>query len=250
MGRFALIIESSDVCGLDDLPGARKDAQNWCQFLISNAGGGWSPDEILTLHKPTSGYVSMCLEQHRQDYCFVAYSGHGCEIRSCLQEKGLPAICLNDNEKMIPLALLKPKGPNGTLISDSCRGIETSSKTATFSESARCIALSADGIDIRMQHRNVWDNALAKCCTQNSGVLTMYSCASGQSADEDPNAGGVYTSLLIGYAREWYYKAEKNYYFTTWHAHVDAAQRMRANYPQQTPQYETLPLVFPFAVKA
>jgi hypothetical protein len=78
----------------------------------------------------------------------------------------------------------------------------------------------------------------------------MYSCASGQSADEDPAAGGLYTSLLMRSAENWYETAQSNYYYTTWNAHSDTARWMHQNAPQQTPEYDSHPIVFPFAAKA
>ena len=78
----------------------------------------------------------------------------------------------------------------------------------------------------------------------------MYSCASGQSADEDPYAGGLYTSLLINVAKSWYGSAQSNTYYTTYDAHQQAAQLMKQYAPQQIPEYNKFPLKFPFAVKA
>ena len=50
--RFAIIIESSDVKGLRDLPGARQDAENWRSFLMSDLGGAWIDKvEICVVNK-------------------------------------------------------------------------------------------------------------------------------------------------------------------------------------------------------
>ncbi len=45
--RVAIIIESSNVQGLADLPGARIDAANWRAFLMSDLGGAWNDHEKL-----------------------------------------------------------------------------------------------------------------------------------------------------------------------------------------------------------
>lgn len=255
MNRFALIIEASDVKGQTALPGAKQDAINWYNFLTSNVGGGWRQDEIVILNKPSRTLVTYYLVTHNQDYCFVAYSGHGCELKSSpMQTTGIPTVCLNDTEQQVPLSVLTPQSQYGTLISDSCRGHEILQKTASnFSNRGDSYTLASEDIaDIytSLLHCKKWHQALKQCCLSQSGILTMYSCASGQSADEDPYAGGVYTSLLINVAKSWYGSAQSNTYYTTYDAHQQAAQLMKQYAPQQIPEYNKFPLKFPFAVKA
>lgn len=255
MNRFALIIESSDVKGQTDLPGARKDASNWSRFLMSNAGGAWDASEIRILNKPLLELVSYYLEDHRQDYCFVAYSGHGCEIKHhSWDSRGTPTVCLNESEQQVPLASLLPHGKYGTLVSDSCRGHEVLQKTAAdFSDRGGSRAMSAEdsaGSFSRILHRNAWNLELQHHCTGLRDILAMYSCASGQSADESPDAGGLYTSLLIRCAEIWYGISKAGMCYTTWDAHVAAEAIMKKVSPQQCPEYDRLPTMFPFAVKA
>lgn len=95
-------------------------------------------------------------------------------------------------------------------------------------------------------HRNIWGSALSQC---QSGIVRMYSCSTDEGAEETPDAGGLYTSLLIRYANMWYNSAETNTYYTTYNAHKDAKSWMENNAPQQTPIYEPSFIVFPFAVK-
>lgn len=256
MNRFALIIEASDVKGQTSLPGAKQDAINWYKFLTSNAGGSWQQKEIVILNKPSRTLVARYLVAHRQDYCFVAYSGHGCELKSSpMQTTGIPTVCLNDTDQQVPLSVLTPQSQYGTLISDSCRGHEILQKTASnFSNRRRdsYTLASEDIADINtsLLHYKKWNQALKQCCLSQSGILTMYSCVSGQSADEDPYAGGLYTSLLINAAKSWYVSAKSNTYYSTYRAHQQAAQLMKQYAPQQMPEYNNLPIKFPFAVKA
>ena len=50
--RHAFIIESSNVIGQKDLPGARIDQKSWISYLSSNLGGAWHNSEIKTYSKP------------------------------------------------------------------------------------------------------------------------------------------------------------------------------------------------------
>ena len=77
MKRRAILIESSNVTGHDDLPGARVDVTNWRNFLKSDLGGAWEDSEIVTLRKPASQEVDLQLNAGADGYCLVAYSGHG-----------------------------------------------------------------------------------------------------------------------------------------------------------------------------
>ncbi len=255
MNRFALIIEASDVKGQAVLPGAKRDAEQWRNFLMSNIGGAWNENEIIVLNKPSSDLVTDFLTRHISDYCFVAYSGHGCEIkRYSWQTEGIPTVCLNDTETTLPLSRLKPHGSCGTLIADSCRGYELMTKTAAnFSKRSDSRGLVVEDATksayLACLHYQGWKQALQQCCNTQNGILTMYSCASGQAAGEDPNAGGIYTSFLIQSARIWYDAAKSNKYYTTWNAHDDADKLMKIYAPQQTPEYQSLPVKFPFAIK-
>lgn len=254
MNRFALIIESSNVKNQDDLPGARKDSSNWYHYLTSNAGGAWLRNEIIKITKPSLKEVSTYLTTHQQDYCFVAFSGHGYEMHftNSSSTQGVPCVCLNDDEQNVRLSSLKPQGKYGTLISDSCRGYETSRLKQSFStKTAGDLILSEENTNqLSILHRRLWFRALEQCCDAYSGVITMYSCSSGESADEDPNAGGLYTSLLISSSNNWYDDEAENYhYLTTLLVHDKAKTLMKKYAPQQTPEYYGAPRTFPFTVK-
>ena len=68
MKRKAILIESSDVKGHTDLPGARVDIANWELFLRSDYGGGWTDSEIVILRKPFSADVEKALDQPADCY--------------------------------------------------------------------------------------------------------------------------------------------------------------------------------------
>ena len=262
MKRKAILIESSDVIGERELPGARVDITNWENFLKSDLGGAWQYSEIVILHKPTSIDVQAHLEAGKDHYCFVAFSGHGCDGTVVLNESWV--------NKGYPIANLRPKGDQGTLILDSCRGVTeamlysfTQTKYAFANEAGHAVALharrgqpvvfaSASEIteSIRLtraglvnKFREKWDEALR---AKSKGIVEMLACAKGQAAGESPSAGGYYTSLLLQSADLWKDNGTISTVHTTKDAHDYAVSKLP---PQQTPEYNPSWLNFPFAVK-
>jgi len=252
MTRIAIIIESSNVEGETDLPGARVDQRNWVNFLKSELGGSWCDIEIILLSKPYSNDVDVLLDEHKDKYCFVAFSGHGSE----------GSVALNDHYKNFPSSNLKPRGEKGTLLIDSCRGVEAAtefnfSARQTLMEAAysgrSVIANSRTGrstefmakaasLESRSSHSVTWRLALMR---SKSGLVEMLACARGESADEDPNYGGYYTSLLLQSADLWQQAGGLGNVHTTLDAHNHASAKMP---PQQNPEYRPTDLTFPFAV--
>lgn len=252
MNRKAIIIESSNVAGESDLPGARVDQKNWFSFLKSELGGAWEDNEITILNNPLPTKVDSLLEENKEKYCFVAFSGHGCE----------GSVVLNERFKDYPIHLLKPRGPKGTLIVDSCRGVETavqynfSAKQILFEGANRgrgVVANSRQGVLTnfaakastvlnRSAHSSLWRLALGQSKT---GIVEMLACSKGEAAGEDPNAGGYYTSLLLQSADLWEAAGGLGKVHSTRDAHQHAARKMPS---QQNPEYSPLWLAFPFAV--
>ena len=77
------------------------------------------------------------------------------------------------------------------------------------------------------------------------GVVEMLACAKGQAADEDPSAGGYYTSLLMQSAELWDQRTIQPSTHSTKDAHDYAAAKLPS---QQTPEYSPSWIDFPFAV--
>ncbi len=205
MKRKAILIESSNVKNQTELPGARVDIANWKNFLKSDLGGAWEDSEIITLNKPYSSDVEENLKNHSDGYCFVAFSGHGCD----------GSVVLNDHIDNFPVGSLKPKGSQGTLVIDSCRGLSEAinfsfdAKLAFANESAHAVALNArlgrsvifassSELSKRLtllqagvvsKFREKWEEHIKK---NSNGIVEMVACSKGEAAGEDPLAGGYY----------------------------------------------------------
>lgn len=261
MKRKAILIESSNVSGHTDLPGARVDIENWNDFLKSKLGGDWDDSEIVILRKPASSDVDAQLNVEADCYCFVAYSGHGSD----------GSVLLNEHwEKTgYSTSKLKPRSSKGTLIIDSCRGLTEAARysqttsIALANTTGRAVALNASmgrsvvfassgeisehAILNRLgrvsTHRQQWEASLKGT---SIGLVEMLSCSKGQAAGENPKAGGYYTSLLLQSADLWQLTAPTGIH-TTKQAHDYAVSKLP---PQQTPEYRPTYLSFPFAVNA
>lgn len=260
MTRKAILIESSNVKGHTELPGARVDLDNWKSFLKSDLGGAWNDSEIVPLRKPFSAEIENALNVDSDCYCFVTFSGHGRE----------GSVVLNDHYENFPIHLLRPKSKKGTLIVDSCRGLSRGrtiplSAAAAFANEnlGRRVALNSKygmatefagaseiseakllkNVILRVKNRERLDEAVSG---KSDGVVEMLACSKGQAAQEDASAGGFYTSLLLQSADLWQEKSKSGEIQTTKEAHDYAASQLP---PQQTPEYKPVWLSFPFAIK-
>lgn len=252
MKRTAIIIESSEVSGENPLPGAKLDATNWKQYLLSDLGGAWSSVEIHVLSHPAQSTVEQLISTASDGYTFVAFSGHG--------EEG--SVALNDYQKSCTISKLKPKSSQGTLILDTCRGINEA-RSLNFTSNVRKEASYTDianagqllsmnenfsprsrASEVLLSPNALWFAYLQKAA---AGIVEMKSCAKNESAGENPNAGGYYTQLLLGSSSQWHQSAERITQHTTKNAHDYAANLLkgRKQHPEYTPSF----LEFPFAVK-
>ena len=248
MTRRAILIESSNISGEKDLPGARIDIVNWEAFLRSPLGGSWSDSEILILRKPLPLILMLEIAAAANKYCFVAFSGHGSNGK----------IALNDSRRDFPISLLLPRGNQGTMLIDSCRGTGPAQQTeALLAKIASFLAENAVPPVSRispeagaalariktLRYRNQFDAALARA---TNGIVTMLSCSTGEAAGENPESGGYYTSAIIDAAFAFDTTQGTPTILNTKEAHDHAVRIMP---PQQHPEYAPLGLAFPFAVK-
>ena len=254
--RFAIIIHSEDIFvqGLEKIPGAKKDADNWIAFLKSDLGGSWNANEIIVLHKPPKAVVSALIAKHVNDYVFMAFSGHGFEDVSGIK------VCLNDGELAVPASQISPS-KFGTVILDCCRGCDDADigliKEGEMFAFDNAIINSEYGRLRRAAsaalHQDVFMRFLSMRDTRS--VVNMYACSKNEGAGENPLNGGYYTSLLIRGARNWGSEVAKpigysnGKEFTTFDAHNFAAVNMPAYNKQQQPEYRPLFQSYPFAVK-
>lgn len=102
--------------GENFLSAVAYDLANVKKFLLSNRGGRWFENEIITLDNPTISTVLNIVQATIADYVIVYFSGHGFSNHN--DEKFL---CLKDGE-MEDLLLLS-QTPRQRIFIDACRKI-------------------------------------------------------------------------------------------------------------------------------
>ncbi len=244
MDRYALLIEGSNIKGLKSLPGAENDVIAMREYLMSSVGGEWRDDEIVTINQMRLRKIRTMLMRHIDDFCFVYFSGHGSE-----EVRGVPTVCLNDNELDVSVTDLYPAGNYGIVITDCCRGNEQESLNESVEFENFLIRTASD---INGISRKLWDLALEKCIEDNKtqGIVEMLSCGYNEVARETrrPDAHGIYTNALLKEAKLWQKTAKSKKYLSTLGIHNRIYEYMVRQ--GQHPSYAPENLKYPFAVKA
>jgi hypothetical protein len=63
--------------GQNFLKGVQQDLYDMKEFLSSERGGKFYPDEIVSLFNPTLDEVTAAIHSTAADYMYVYFSGHG-----------------------------------------------------------------------------------------------------------------------------------------------------------------------------
>jgi len=198
MKRHAIIIEASNVKGLEHIPGAKSDANNLYKYFTSLAGGAWAYSEISILSHPLKRDLESAVNLTASfDYTIVAFSGHG----YFSETKDQTCVIINDNEEICE-SELTPNSPRKLMILDTCRGIEEKVEEKT-SIAARLILESAAS---QYQYRELYEASISKC---ERGTIKLYSCDKDESAQES-KLGGNFTSSLIKCGYNWHDVTESN----------------------------------------
>lgn len=188
MERKALIIECSNVAGLDKLPGATIDASSWRDYLISARGGAWYNSEIVILRNPDKSMVINEVNSINSDYAFIAFSGHGYVSK----ETSLTMVCVNGGN--LSESELTPSAQRSVVVMDSCRG-------ALLESAMRSVASSllSKGLNLYDDYRKIFDESVLSA---EAGECKIYGCAFDQAAQES-SAGGLFTKSFIETGENW-----------------------------------------------
>jgi hypothetical protein len=195
MKRRAILIEASNVKGQDDLPGARVDIKNYTQYLTSQAGGYWYPDELVTLNKPSLATLNAEIKkaEFEAEYLFISFSGHGymkrppANVFPAPSETTLTILCLNDTQE-ISLSQINPTIKNFVIV-DSCRQLEKLVKAMKIQD----MMAFAESRSVNVA-RVIFDNAVRDA---GPGQIIAYSCGVNETAGEDPNRGGFFSAAMM-----------------------------------------------------
>jgi hypothetical protein len=240
MNRIALLIEASQVSGLVDLPGARKDVEDLKFFLKSPLGGAWDENEIKILRTPTKSLLEINLSSAKSyNYVFIAFSGHGYHAKG--KNINETRICLYGSQE-ISVNTLNCGSPKTTIVIDACREVHVIKEdiTATFAmDELSKRMLYAD----RAAHRKLFDDAITSA---PMGAEYLYSCNLDEAAGES-SEGGYFTQALLRSGKNFNKKA---CVLTVDDAFREGKYYVTAKAPQQHPVFEGGRRLthFPFAV--
>lgn len=176
------------------------------------------------------------------DYALVVFSGHGFHAQSpTLSET---TVCLAGHEEA-RISELFPRVRRLLVIADCCRTV-VSVKRAADEAIQAAFANEARTIDRATARRN-FEQALMKC---EEGRIVLYACDVHQSAGDDRNTGGCFSSNLLNNAESWAGSSQAGLVLDVRSDYTLARQSTTAdNYPQD-PQIEAGRRLgyFPFAI--
>lgn len=187
ISRKAILIGAPSV--KPALPGVVADINNIRDFLLSDCGGAWRSNEIVTLIDQSSTEIFRQLELARNiDYVFITCSGHGEHVRG----KGIDEtlMYLSDNER-IAISSINPRNKRHLVIADTCRNLVLLHKDEKREMMKAAVFESAKKTYI--DYRKVFDDYVM---SNPEGRIVAYSCSVDQSAGDD-GTGGVFTQELL-----------------------------------------------------
>jgi len=238
MRRKAILIEASKVTGLTDLPGARKDVEEFKTFLQSPIGGAWENEEITTLHTPTLTALTLELAIAKySDYVFIAFSGHGQHVKG--KEIDETRVFVS-GQKEVPLSTFNCGADRTTIVIDACREVSFLEEAREFS--AAMLAKEGEFLDPKL-HREKFD---ASVRIAPKGIEILFSCDIEEVAHETKR-GGYFSQGLIRSAKG----LKPGTTLDIEDAFKSAYKYVQNEVPQQHPQFNGGRRLthFPFAVR-
>ena len=225
-----------------DLPGVTKDIANFKDFLLSDAGGAWESKEIDTLMDPSRISVNSKLSAlSDSDYSFVYFAGHGRhEV-----ERNATQLQLQPNIHIEVSEFVRAGASKHSVVVDACRVLYRE----LVRDGLLALMTRADSQFSIKNSRQLFDSRLRNC---DPGVVELYSCNLAETAGEDSDQGGFYTSALIGAGKDWSAGSPNGQVLSIKEAHELAGTKVkRRSNNRQNPVavYPRSLLHFPFAVR-
>lgn len=238
--RKAILIGAPSVKPV--LPGVKSDIESMKNFLLSNTGGAWRDDEVITLVDAKPELIKQEIASAKNcDYVFILCSGHGeHHVKTDIDET---VIYLTETD-FLSITNINPKNKRHLVIVDVCRNESILlDSTETLLKATLESYSSVDTYD----YRSKFDAAIMK---SSEGRIVAYSCGINQSAGEN-SAGGYFTQGLINSPKKFRPTAENNHGIVNISQAFDSAQK--STYDKNAPQNPVFNAgrrrdFFPFAI--
>ncbi|MBK7103661.1 MAG: caspase family protein [Ignavibacteriae bacterium] len=198
------------------LPGVQKDFLNYQSFFMSEIGGNWYENEIISKMNPKKSDLQdeiKNLKNSYLDFIIVIFSGHAGQERETILE-------INEKNETIYESELKNISTRQITIYDCCRAYSLTE----FSESYdRVLYKSAH---ISSEIRQLYEKRIMEAIQQQ---ISLYACSVGETAN-DTSEGGVYSKNLLKAAR-----SIDTDFMSVGKAHEVAKILTKKEQPNQTP---------------
>lgn len=173
--------------------GVSRDLVSYPEFLRSPIGGAWRDSEITVLLRPNVHTVRTQIQHLRDaDYSLVIFTGHG------HTDPGTRSTILSlKRGHEIDSLELRRGAPKHTLILDCCR--ELAGPRIATDAALREERIAKAGLD-SAKCRRAFEAFLNDC---SPGLVVLHACRLDELANDDPAAGGYYSSSLLAATREW-----------------------------------------------
>lgn len=239
MKRKALIIYCTNTKS-NPLPFVAKDEQLLRNYLMSNTGGDWRKEEILSLENPKIEEVRYAVESgcKNVDYSFVVFTGHGCIDYDTKRQ----VLEIADGD--ITLADLVTPAARQTLIIDACRGYVMQN---AIQESRRLLFCDTESSE---STRNIFDNRVMEA---EEGLTILYSASDNQTSGGNDD-GSAYIYSLVHVCKEFGRKVDYEGCIDLKEAHDRVCKYLKEKFKDPTIQKPTMNIekrskYFPIAVK-
>ena len=191
MKRRALLIGSPGIPGtktyLENM--TKNDLNKIKNYLMSNTGGKWYENEILSIDTNNINEVKRCINHVRNesnDFVFCAFTGHGWYDG----KKGSRVFEIGEDD--LYESEFRQLSKKQLSIFDSCAKVykpEVLTENKTF----EALMLSRDSFDIK-NYRELYDNAIMKCHQQD---ISLYSSSIDEFSHTDEDLGGHFIHYLL-----------------------------------------------------
>lgn len=229
--RKAILIGSPGK-GNNYLYGVEQDLTNVKNFLLSDKGGRWFSDEIITLSNASFNQVFSKVHSVNSDYLFIYFSGHGWTSQKNERMLSLRDVSISD------LFLLN-SSPRQLILIDACRNY-----VAPGIYGIPDLGERYSHYDGYYESRELFNRFIA---ASPFGKTIIHATQVGESSYDSPS-GGYFTQALLNLSAGIKTDSHKAFGITKILEYVPAVLQRKNNFQIPSVTFKTGDLRVPFAI--